>query len=245
MLYYLIFSNLPFWSLIASLVGLSFGLTIFFQPRWLLSIAELIIPGVIYFVETNQPVVALTIDDGPDSITTPKILEILSQHQASATFFLISSRIEGNESLVSELVNQGHELGNHLTKDEPSIQLSPAEFETALLEAHQAISSFAEPHWLRPASGWYNARMLKTAHEHSYRVALGDVFPYDTNISSSWFATNHILFNVRSGSIIILHDGGVRGEITASTLAKTLPELHRRGFQVVTLSELFRIADRA
>jgi len=239
---YLIFWNLIFWSLIASLVGLSFGLALFFQPRWLLSIAELIIPGVIYFVETSEPVVALTIDDGPDSITTPKVLDILSQHQASATFFLISSKLEGNECLVSELVRQGHELGNHLTQDEPSIQLSPTEFETALLEAHQALSSFVELHWLRPASGWYSARMLKIAHAHGYRVALGDVFPYDTNIPSSQFAAKHILCNVRPGSIIILHDGGIRGEIIVSTLAKTLPELHRRGFRVVTLSELLRVA---
>jgi peptidoglycan/xylan/chitin deacetylase (PgdA/CDA1 family) len=225
--------------------GLSLGLILFFQPRWLFALVSLYFPGVVYFAQTNKRVIALTIDDGPDQITTPKILETLANHKAKATFFLISSRIKGNEKIVADIVSNGHELGNHLTEDKPSIKLPPSIFEAQLLDAHKVLVNFSQPHWLRPSSGWYNAVMLETARKYGYRVVLGSIFPYDTHIPSSWFASRHILANVRPGSIVVLHDGGSRGERTQTTLATILPELRRRCYRVVTLSELFEIAERS
>lgn len=137
----------------SSLAGLSLISILFFQPRWILSLIASIVPGAVYFTKTDKPIIALTIDDGPDAVATPKILEILQRYQARATFFVISDRVKGNESVIREIVNQGHELGNHLTEDKPSIQLSPQEFETDLLEAHAILSKFAKPCWLRPGGG--------------------------------------------------------------------------------------------
>lgn len=225
------------------LTGLSLCLILFFQPQWLFTLVSSYFPGVVYFAETNKPVIALTIDDGPDQITTTKILETLACYKAKATFFLISSRVEGNEKIVADIVSNGHELGNHLTEDKPSIKLPPSIFEAELLEAHKVLANFAEPHWLRPSSGWYNAGILETSRKYGYRVALGSIFPYDTHIPSSWFASRHILANVRPGSIVVLHDSGLRGERTEKTLATILPELRRRCYRVVTLSELFQIAE--
>ena len=211
---------------------------LFFQPRWVLSIFLACVPGVSYFADTDEPIVALTIDDGPDSGSTLKILRVLSRHQAQATFFIISSRVPGNENLVSAIVRGGHELGNHLTRDEPSINLSLTNFEAALLEAHKVISAFGEVRWFRPGSGWHNTEMLNIVQRHNYRCALGSVYPYDDQIPSAWFAEKHILFNVRPGSIIVLHDVGSRGERTASVLDNILPRLKKRGYRVVTLTEL-------
>ncbi|MBE9042070.1 polysaccharide deacetylase family protein [Oscillatoriales cyanobacterium LEGE 11467] len=211
---------------------------LFFQPRWLLSIVSAIAPGAVYFSDTDERIVALTIDDGPDAIATPKILQLLARYRSRATFFLISSRISGNESLVMQAIREGQELGNHLTEDEPSIDLSPEAFEANLLEAEAVLSQFASPRWLRPASGWYNSQIIATAQKHGYRVALGSIFPYDTNIPSVQFAAHHILTNVRPGDIIILHDGGDRGDRTVSVLEIVLPELQRQGYRIVSLSEL-------
>jgi peptidoglycan/xylan/chitin deacetylase (PgdA/CDA1 family) len=223
----------------SSLAGLSLISILFFQPRWILSLIASIVPGAVYFTKTDKPIIALTIDDGPDAVATPKILEILQRYQARATFFVISDRVKGNESVIREIVNQGHELGNHLTEDKPSIQLSPQEFETDLLEAHAILSKFAKPCWLRPGGGWYSTTMVKTARQHGYRVALGSIFPFDTHIPSSWFASTQILCNAHPGSIIILHDSGLWGERTALTLSRVLPKLSQKGYQVVTLSELY------
>lgn len=223
----------------SSLAGLSLISILFFQPRCILSLIASIVPGAVYFTKTDKPIIALTIDDGPDAVATPKILEILQRYQARATFFVISDRVKGNESVIGEIVNQGHELGNHLTEDKPSIQLSPQEFETDLLEADRIIAEFAKPCWLRPGGGWYNTTMVKIARQHGYRVALGSIFPFDTHIPSSWFASTQILCNARPGSIIILHDSGLWGERTTLTLSRVLPKLSQKGYQVVTLSELY------
>jgi len=211
---------------------------LFFQPRWLISLVSESVPGVIYFADTDEPMVALTIDDGPDPVTTPKILEVLSRHHARATFFLISGRVPGNENVVSAIARDGHELGNHMTTGEASITLSSTEFEDALVEAHNEISAFGDVRWFRPGSGWYNARMLETARKHNYRCALGSVFPYDIQIPWIWFTERHVLLNAHHGSIIIMHDVGSAGERTALALETILPELTRQGYRVVTLSDL-------
>lgn len=232
-------------------------LLLWMQPRWLLStLSPAICPDAIYYVDTDRPVVALTVDDGPDdqhageANTTQKILDILARYQAKATFFLISGRITPqNQGLIAEMVRQEHELGNHLVADEPSIALSLPEFATALKTAGREILSAAQVpsshslRWLRPGSGRCNPAMVKIAKQQGYHMALGSLWPYDTSLGSSTFATQQILANVQPGSIIVLHDYGPHGEWgnrTVETLSQVLPELERRGYTVVTLTELLQ-----
>lgn len=230
--------------LLFSTVGLALGVVIIRQPDWLIGMLAHRSPEVLYFVETTEPIVALTIDDGPDPATTPEILDLLAASEARATFFLIGERMSRNEAVVSRIVEEGHELGNHLTRDEPSIRLSPDEFERALTEAHDVLSQFAPVRWVRPGSGWYNDSMLAIIRENGYRCALGSIYPYDGQINWPEFSVRHILRKVRPGSIIVLHDGGARGERTASVLRKVLPELKKRGFRVITLTEMTNSATR-
>jgi peptidoglycan-N-acetylglucosamine deacetylase len=195
-------------------------------------------PEVLYSVATSAQAVALTIDDGPDPATTPALLDLLARQEAHATFFIIASRVPGNEGLLRRMVAEGHELGNHLWRDEPSIRLDPAEFERQLLATDDVLSAFAPVFWLRPGSGKYDARMLETIADHGYRCALGSVYPFDPHIRWSWFSRRFILGTVEAGSVVILHDWGARGRRTLKTLASVLPALRRRGLRVVTLSEL-------
>jgi len=209
-----------------------------FQPDWIVKTLSKRSPEVVYFVETEEPLVALTIDDGPDPVATSKILDMLKLHDAHATFFFISSHLPGNEDLVRRTVEERHELANHLTTDEPSILLKSSEFERRLLEAHEVLSRFSPVRWFRPGSGWFNEKMLSIIRKHGYECALGSVYPFDPQIPSSWFATHYVLRKVRPGSIIVLHDYAARGERTTAALASILPELNRRGLRVVTLSQL-------
>lgn len=230
-------------------VYILFGLVLissllFCQPRWLLLLVTKIAPGVVYYADLEEPIIALTIDDGVNPVFTPQILELLDRYQVHATFFLISSTVPGNESIVSSIVSSGHEIGNHFTEDEPSIKLSSTEFESSLVEAEKILAQFSPLKWLRPGGGWYNSTMIDIAHQHNYRVALGSIFPYDTHIPFSWFASWQILTNARPGSIIVLHDGEERGERTLSTLNNILPQLKRKGYRIVTLTELFELAQK-
>jgi peptidoglycan/xylan/chitin deacetylase (PgdA/CDA1 family) len=199
-------------------------------------------PEVLYSVETDEPVLALTIDDGPDPLSTPRILAVLAENGARATFFLVSDRVAGNEALVEAILAGGHELGNHLTREEPSIDLPPEEFEREFDRAHEVLTAFSEPRWFRPGSGWHDDEMIETVRERGYRVALGYPFALDAHVPCSWFATRVLLWSMERGDVIILHDVGSRGERTANTLATLLPELRRRGYRIVSLSELADLA---
>ena len=208
------------------------------QPKWLFSTLNGKTRGVLYSVETSKPVIALTIDDGPDAKQTPKILEVLSQYDSHATFFLIASRVPGNEDVVQQILQSGNEIGNHMMMDEPSILLEQDEFERRLLEADETLSVFGETVWMRPGSGFYSTAMIEIADKHGYRIALGSIYPYDPQIGSAWVSANYVLWKARPGSIIVLHDYGKRGERTVEALEVILPELATRGYEVITLSEL-------
>ncbi len=195
-------------------------------------------PDVLYSVDTDQPVIALTIDDAPDPVSTRSILDVLAENEATATFFIIADRVPGNEALLEAIVASGHELGNHLTRDEPSIDLSPERFEEELIRSHTALSHFAEPRWFRPGSGWYDEWMVELLAKHNYRCALGSVYPVDAQIPWSWVAQQVILWMSSPGDIIILHDSGSRGLRTARTLSKALPRLRKKGYRIVSLTEL-------
>ena len=195
-------------------------------------------PGCLWSVPVETPVVALTIDDVPDSATTGRIRELLARNRARATFFVITGQIPGNEQILHDLVADGHELGNHLTRDEPSIRLSPEAFEASLEEAGHALASYGTVRWMRPGSGFHDSTMVATAARHGYRCALGSVYPLDVAIPSVSFASRYILAHARPGAVIILHDRGARGERTLATLQRVLPEFERRGIRVVTLSEM-------
>ena len=208
-------------------------------PRWLVSPVAARAPGCVFTMPTRERAVALTIDDGP-APETPAILRALRTTDAHATFFLISAHVPGREAIVDTLVAARHELGNHMTRDEPSIRLAPEAFDAAMHEAGTVIQRFAPVRWLRPGAGWYTPRMVAAIERAGYRCALGSIYPFDAQLPSSRFASAFILANVRPGAIIVLHDGGARGRRTAKTLQRVLPALRERGYRVVSLSELAR-----
>jgi peptidoglycan/xylan/chitin deacetylase (PgdA/CDA1 family) len=213
-------------------------------PRWIVPRIAARSPGCLYTVPTRERAVALTLDDGPDAAHTPEVLEVLRANEARATFFLISGHVPGHEALVASVVAAGHELGNHLTRDERSIRLPPEAFEGAVREAGAVLGRFARVRWLRPGGGFYDAAMLRTIGQAGYECALGSLYPYDAHLPSVRVAAAYVLANARPGSVIVLHEGGARGQRTAETLRRVLPALRARGYRVVTLSELDRLRTR-
>lgn len=219
-------------------VVLAIGALLHRPPGWLYDWLAARFPGCLYRVPLQAPVVALTLDDGPDPVSTPQILSELRRFEARATFFLIAERVRGRDEVVRQLVADGHEIGNHLTRDRASIRLDDEQFSRDLAQAHDVLAPFAPVRWARPGSGWYSQAMIAAMAGQGYRCALGSVYPYDAAIPFAGFSIQHILGNVRPGAILVLHDGGARGRRTVRVLRSILPELRRRGFRVVALSEL-------
>ena len=105
----------------------------------MLPVLEWLTSGILYRVRTEEPVVALSFDDGPHGEFTPQVLEILERHEAKATFFLIGERAERNQELVERMRAAGHEIGNHYWKDGSVLGHSRAEFAEKLEKAERAV----------------------------------------------------------------------------------------------------------
>ena len=199
-------------------------------------------PEALFYVPTEQPLVALTIDDAPDARTTPQILDVLKQYHAHATFFIITEYLKGNEAIVRRMLQEGHEIGNHMTRDEPTRDLPFEEFVRKFNRADSILRQFAPVHWLRPGSAFYTREMVNYLKEdpRGYRLVLGSVYPVDAQIPFTSWATHYIDWSTRAGDIIVLHDHGKRGERTIKTLGEILPHLEKKGLTVVTLSTLYQ-----
>lgn len=206
-----------------------------FHHRW---------PDVLWHVQTTKKIVALTIDDAPSQHTN-EIMEILSANNATATFFVIGAQVAGCEEVLTRLVQNDNELGNHAMHDEPSRSLSDAELikqiesvQGTIADAYSAANvSQPERRYFRPGSGFFSTRMRGIIAEIGYQIVLGSIYPHDPQVPYSSVNARHILSMVRPGGIIICHD---RRSWTAPMLREVLPELRRRGYQVVGLTELFR-----
>lgn len=209
----------------------------YLQRRW---------PDVLWHVPTAKKLVALTIDDGPSEYTE-EILQILDANDATATFFIIGAHVPGREAILHDLIRHDNELANHAMHDEPSRALS----ETQLVEQiktvqnmiHKAyaVAGREQPptRYFRPGSGFFSTRMRQIVAQLGHRLVLGSVYPHDPQIPFWRVNAAHILSMVRPGSIIICHDGR---RWTAPMLRRVIPELRRRGYRIVTVTELLREA---
>ncbi len=210
------------------------------QPQWMFRVVSQLRPGALFFVNTDDPVIALTIDDGPQLETTEAILTLLERHRVKATFFVLSDALPSHKAILQDLVASGHELGHHMTADESSLRLSPEDFEAKFLQAHQSLSYYDNNIiWFRPGMGLYNNHMINVTKNQGYQLVLGSLFPYDTHITSLSFAEWFVLNNLDPGDILVLHDGPKsRGERTIQLLDRLLPKIKQKGYRVLTLTEL-------
>ncbi|KAI5061057.1 hypothetical protein GOP47_0023562 [Adiantum capillus-veneris] len=219
------------------------------QPKWAVRCAQKRWPNVLFFQPTRDPVVALTIDDGPHDDITPEILEILKENDCKATWFIIGSNMDRCPEIVRQIYSEGHEVGNHTMHDVASWRLPLEEFEEQLLSVDRRLNDlyFEDNHdrkikWFRPGHGFFTEKMLHVAERHGYRTALGSLFPLDTLFTSQGEnIAKYLLWRVHYGDIIILHDRAPQRLQTAKALRILLPKLRERGFSVVTLSELLKL----
>lgn len=199
-------------------------------------------PEVVWCGPGRRKRLALTIDDGP-SPGSEALLALLRELQVPATFFLIGSHLERDPRFPRRALQQGHDLGNHLWRDEPSAALPPALFQQQLVDTERVIARVAVPatlrwRWFRPGQGRFHRPMLDALAARRYRLVLGSIFPWDTQRSPLWFVRLFVRLNVHPGGILVLHDSPAMSGRTLETLRWAIPELRHRGYTFVPLAEL-------
>jgi peptidoglycan-N-acetylglucosamine deacetylase len=199
---------------------------------------RLVPADVLWYADTARPVFALTFDDGPDPRSTPGLLEVLARHRAHATFFLIGERVAAHPELVAAIVAAGHELGNHLMRDEMSVRQPEEVFRADLARAGALLAPFGPVRWFRPASGWFTPRMLRTGAGQGLRAVLGTLVGANTGGPGDQRIAPRLAAGVRPGSIVVLHEGTAQRQGVVRTTDHLLGLLADRGWRSVTVSDL-------
>ncbi len=176
--------------------------------------------------------VALTFDDGP-STYTPRILRILKAHNAKATFFVLGSLVERYPDTARRILNLGHELANHSSNHALLPSGSDIHRASAVI---RDVTGF-RPCLFRPPYGALSSSVIESARRSKMKSVIWDVDTVDWKLPGSGSISASIK-RARSGSIVLMHGGGGPRSQTVDALAGAIESLQRRGYKLVTVTEL-------
>jgi chitooligosaccharide deacetylase len=200
--------------------------------------------------------IALTFDDGPHPVWTPKVLDALDAASAKATFFVVGKCAARHPELVVETRRRGHEIGTHLYSHDrrtayddrlfdEEVRRSKAELESTLGEAIR---------WLRfpyGERGRQHAARVKSAH--GLETAHWTYSSHDGKLARADDVVSRVRAGLRPGVILLLHDALVDEEnlpppyiaardVTVAAIPRIGALLRERGLSAVTLSALFALS---
>jgi polysaccharide deacetylase family sporulation protein PdaB len=199
---------------------------------------------IVWEVPTDEKVIALTFDDGPDPLDTPAILDLLGQYEAKATFFVVGQRVEKYPAIVQRETAEGHEIANHTYSHKymDKRKLSAEGIEAEIMKTERIIIQAAghKPYLFRPPGGYYNEHVVSASKRSGYKVVMWSWHQdtEDWNTPGVGKIVNKVLKNARNGDIVLFHDYVEGKTQTVEALKQILPELKQRGFRFITVSEL-------
>lgn len=184
-------------------------------------------------IDKNKKMVALTYDDGP-SIYTPRVLKTLKENNAVATFFVVGNRVPTYSDTVKKAHDMGCEIGNHTYEHKNLTRVSEAEVKRQITKTNRNVKKVTgqAPVIVRPTGGATNANVKQWVGMPSIIWSI-DTLDWKTRNAGS--TKKAVLDHVKDGDIVLMHD---LYSATASASETIIPELVKRGYQLVTVSEL-------
>lgn len=217
--------------------------TIFFDQ------AVLTRKGTLYHIEVPEKLVALTFDDGPSPVWTPKILDALKKSGVKATFFMIGEHVEQYPEIARRVAAEGHEIGNHSYDHHVLIYYKMDELEKEIKDTERIIKNITGKTtvYFRPPKAWLTKEEKKKLKEMGYEIILWSLNSKDWVTFDDKYMIKYLVKNIRPGDIVLFHDsggvfkteGGNRQE-TVLTISRIAEKLREKGYNFVTVSELLR-----
>lgn len=191
----------------------------------------------------DQPLVALTFDDGPNPDATPAILDTLGTEGVPATFFVLGRHADRWPSIVERTAQDGHAVGNHGYHHRKLVWRPPHYVREDITQGAAAIERAASirPRLFRAPHGQRNPWVTPIAMAAGQRTVGWTLGVWDTARPGPDIIAERVLRGSRRGSIVLLHDGdgydpdGDRMQ-TARALPRIIRGLRDRGFSFVTLA---------
>ncbi len=186
--------------------------------------------------------IALTFDDGPHPTYTTKILDILAEHNAKATFFVLGIYAKKYPHIIRRQIAEGHEVVIHSWAHGNYTQMSTAAVAKDIARCQKLLHSLSdEPvalRWVRPPYGAKNAAVERIIAQAGCQVAMWSVDAADWRQPGGNALYQHVMSHAHSGAVVLMHDGPAHREGTVKALRRIIPGLQKRGYQLVTMSQL-------
>ncbi len=195
----------------------------------------------------GQKYAALTFDDGPSPEYTPRILEILREHNVKATFFVTGQMVEKYPEIITAMIKDGHEIGNHSYNHFNLVLLNEKQLEEEIVLTDQAIEKVAgfKPVMFRPPRGIYSNRVREKVLEQGHHIVLWTLSALDWVPLGAYGIIIRVMMFLRSGCIILLHDGGsltgregANRNRTVAALPAVIKLIKKRDYKVVQVSQI-------
>jgi peptidoglycan-N-acetylglucosamine deacetylase len=184
------------------------------------------------------PYVALTFDDGPHGVNTPRLLDILKQRKVKGTFFVVGQCVAEYPEIAKRIVDEGHEIANHSWSHPQLTRIGEVSVIDQLGRTHDVVKQTTGHTMtlLRPPYGAFSANQQAWAYRKwGYKCILWDVDTLDWKHRDAGRTQASILQNTRPGSIILTHD---IHKPTIDAMPASIDGLLAKGFKFVTVSEL-------
>ena len=197
-----------------------------------------IFSNYIWSVPNRSKIVYLTFDDGPTPKITDFVLSELNKFNAKATFFCIGENIKKHPELFQNILNQGHQIGNHTFNHLNGWQTDDQIYLENILQCENEIRKLFinENKLFRPPYGKIKTSQANLLIKKGYKIIMWDVLSADFDISiSKEKCLENVVKNVESGSIIVFHDSIKAFPNMEFALPKTLTILKERGFTFKSL----------
>ena len=193
-------------------------------------------------VPLPEPLVAITVDDGPTRAYTPEVLAILKRHHATATFFVVGQNAEQAPDLVRAEIAQGCEVGSHTWSHVRMDRLTAAQVRVEVVRGAEALEAITarRPLYFRPPRGLISTAAVDAATSEGMRTVLWDLTLNHRADRTPEDAARRVLGGIGPGDVILLHDGRGDRRRGVAALDLLLTRLEDRGYRFVTLSQLYR-----
>lgn len=197
---------------------------------------------IIARIDTNEPVIALTFDDGPTARFTGDVLTMLKEHDVKATFFVTGRETEENLEQARAIVAAGHQVGNHSYSHSRMLLTAPATVADEIERTDAAIRSagYQGDIYFRPPYGKKLVTLPWYLSQNNRKTITWDIEPesYPELANNADALANHAIERAQNGSIILLHVMYRSGEASRAAVPKIIDGLRKRGFEFVTVSQL-------
>ncbi|HZJ58065.1 MAG TPA: polysaccharide deacetylase family protein [Clostridia bacterium] len=192
---------------------------------------------------TEKKRIALTFDDGPENITTPKILDILKENKISATFFVLGREIKRYPDVMERMINEGHQVANHSWSHLRPTSLMDPEFIEEITLAKEILDDYMDldvPFYYRPPYGLLTPSQIEQMGEKGYMAISWSVDSLDWTGSASEEIQDKVIDSVHPGAIVLMHCAGGkdRRSETTKALPRIIETLQEQGYKFVTIDDL-------